>query len=272
MTHLEPSVDDLVARLSDDDPVVRATAVDALAARRDPTTIEALMWLLGDDSLWVRCNAAEALGEIRQPAVVEPLVAFLKLGVKTEMELAGPPETYPLRFHRFSRQHDPVYSAWLRAQGVSVPDMGLNLAVSARLALQKTGIMATDILIDLLNDDNPYMRYIAGQLLNAMCMRRKPMQALIAALDAPAARQRQRAALALGRIGNFGAIPALVTALDDPEPTVQLAAIDALGVIKDQRAVIPLTRLSERDESMQSAVWAALANIGSHHSGREAGE
>jgi HEAT repeat protein len=262
MMYTEPTLDQLIERLSDDDPIVRATTVDALAAQRDPAAIESLMWLLGDDSLWVRCNAAEALGEIRQSEVIEPLVAFLKLGVKTELELAGPPETYPLRFHRFSRQHDPVYSAWLRRQEISVPDMGLNLAVSARLALQKTGILATDVLITLLSDDNPYMRYIAGQLLNAMCMRRKPMKALIAALDAPDARTRQRAALALGRLGNFGAIEALVIALDDPEPTVQIAAIEALGVIKDQRAVIPLTRLGERDESMQSAVWAALANIG----------
>ncbi len=260
--HVEPTVDQLIDRLSDEDPVVRATTVDALAVHRDPSTIGALMWLLGDDSLWVRCNAAEALGEIREPKVIEPLVAFLKLGVKTELEVTGVPETYPLRFHRFSRQHDPVYSAWLQKQEVSVPDMGLNLAVSARLALQKTGILATDVLIELLNDDNPYMRYVAGQLLNAMCMRRKPLKALIAALDAPSARTRQRAALALGRLGNFGAIDALVNALDDPEPTVQLATIDALSVIKDKRAVIPLTRLGERDESMQSAVWAALANIG----------
>jgi HEAT repeat protein len=258
---LEPTLDELVARLSDDDPVVRATTVDALAVHRDPSTIEALMWLLGDDSLWVRCNAAEALGEIRQPEVVEPLVAFLKLGVKTEVEVSGMPDREPLRFHRFSRQHDPVYTAWLRAQEVSVTDMGLNLAVSARLALQKTGILATDVLIDLLDDENPYMRYIAGNLLNAMCMRRKPMKALIHALDSDVLVRRQRAALALGRLGNFGAIDALVGVLDDPDPMVRLAAVESLGVIKDERAVIPLTRLGESDEAMRSAVWAALANI-----------
>ncbi len=200
---LEPTTDELVSRLNDDDPVVRATTVDALAALRDPSTIPSLMWLLGDDSLWVRCNAAEALGEIRELEVISPLVAFLKLGVKTELEIAGLPEIYPLRFHRFSRQDDPAYSAWLRKQGVSVPNMGLNLAVSARLALQKTGILATDVLIDLLDDENPYMRYIAGHLLNAMCMRRKPLRALITALDSPSIRQRERAAIALGRLGNF---------------------------------------------------------------------
>jgi HEAT repeat protein len=261
MTQQDPTLDDLLQLLHHDDPVVRASAVNGLGAYRDPSTAEALMWLMGDDSLWVRCNAAETLGKLRHETAVIPLVAFLRRGTGTELDLNGPPDELPIRFHRFVRQPDPVYSDWLAAQGVSMPDEGFSLAVSARLGLQHLGLLATDALIDLLDDDNPYTRYVAWGLLNIMCLRNPVQTALIRITQTGNPRQKQGAALAMRRIGNFGAVATLITLLTDPSPQVVRAAVGALGEIRDPRAVGPLQALARRDDQWQTIVGAALINI-----------
>jgi HEAT repeat protein len=61
------------------------------------------------------------------------------------------------------------------------------------------------------------------------------------------AQLRGHAAEALAYIGQRRAVPALITALDDPAPEVRLWSAFALGEMGDRRAVAPLERLAATD-------------------------
>ncbi|MEO0563682.1 MAG: HEAT repeat domain-containing protein [Chloroflexota bacterium] len=260
--HELESLQTYIDRLGDDDPVVRAGAVAALGRLRDPAAVDALVWLMGDESRWVRCNAAEALGEIRDPSVVEPLIAFLRLGTEAESRAAGEPHDIPIRFHTFTRLPDPAYAKWLDEQQVNIAHDGLSLAVSARLALRSVGMLATDELIDLFADENPYTRYIARMLLNDMCLRKKPRESLIAALRSSEQTVRVNAVLALGRIGNFAVVDDLIPLLSDEDPQVVAATVETLGIIGDRRALMPLRELTDTQPILLSTIQTALNALG----------
>jgi HEAT repeat protein len=257
------TLDMWVAQLQDNDPICRVLAVNALSQMGDNRAIGALVWLMADPSLWVQCSAAEALGEFRSEAVVGPLVAFLRLGAQVEQENVGPPLEVPIRFHAFIRHDDPVYQGWLADQNVRMESTGLNLAVSARLALQKVGILSTRALVQLLTDENPYVVYVAVHLLNSMCMQPEPHKALVAALESDQPEMRQGVARAMGRLGNLQAVEPLVKHLNDPHLAVQRTVIESLGIIQDRRATEPLleTLRITRDD-LQAETWAALMNLG----------
>ena len=217
---------------------------------------------MGDDSLWVRCTAAEALGEFHSPAVVEPLVQFLKLGTEAELERTGPPDETPVRFHRFSRRRDPDYEQWQAERGIQLPHEGFSLAVSARLGLQMTGINATEALVALLRDPNPYTQYVAVTLLNQMAIRKRPSDALRLALMEDDDLLRLNAARALGKLGNFRAVRVLSNVLaQDERDDVRAAAAVALGKIRDPRAV-PALRAALDDDAAHFAAWTALNEMG----------
>lgn len=239
------------------DPAVRAAAVHEIRQARDPDAIGALVWLMGDNSLWVRCTAAEALGEYHSPEVVEPLVKFLRLGAEAELARTGTPETAAVRYHRFTRENDPAFDQWRAAQGIQSLHEGFSLVVSARIGLQMTGIHATDALIDLLDDRNPYVQYVAVYLLNRMAIRKTALNALLIAITDDNPVIRLNAANALGRLGNFRAVRPLTGLLHDENVQVRVAAADALGEIQDQRAAPALTE-ALADPEAHHAAWLAL--------------
>ncbi len=249
-----------LAQLQDDAPAIRSAALHTLRQLRDPATIDALVWLLGDDSLWVRCTAAEALGEFHTPEVVPPLVEFLRLGTQAELQHAGVPAALPIRYHRFYRQQDAAFDNWRQEQGIQVPHEGFSLAVSARLGLQMTGIDATDALVDLLDDPNPYTQYIAVNLLNEMTIRKRPSDALLLALTEESATKRLNAARALGKLGNMRAVRPLSALLHDEDTGVRATAAEALGSIQDKRAIPALTQALQ-DPETHHAAWLALHSL-----------
>lgn len=259
---MNPDLRHYLSQLGADDPAQRAIAVHAIGQARDPDTIGALVWLMGDASLWVRCTAAEALGEFHSETVVEPLVHFLRLGTGQELERAGPPPETPIRYHRFGRVRDVAYDKWQAERGIEVPHEGFSLAVSARLGLKMTGIHATEALVGLLADENPYAQYVAGGLLNQMAKRKRPCDGLLLALMADNALRRLNAARALGRVGNFRAVRALsYLLLLDEDRGVRAAAAEALGVIRDERAA-PALRRALTDTGTHFAAWTALNQMG----------
>ena len=257
----QPDLQTYLAQLQADAPATRATAVHAIGQLRDPAAINALVWLMGDDSLWVRCTAAEALGEFHSPAVVEPLVQFLKLGTDAELQRTGLPDETPVRFHRFTRQRDPDYEQWQAERGIQLPHDGFSLAVSARLGLQMTGINATEVLVSLLQDANPYTQYAAVKLLNQMAIRKRPSDALRLALMEDDDLLRLNAARALGKLGNFRAVRVLSSVLaQDERDDVRAAAAEALGKIRDPRA-IPALQAALDDDAAHLAAWTALNEL-----------
>jgi cyclophilin family peptidyl-prolyl cis-trans isomerase/HEAT repeat protein len=89
-------------------------------------------------------------------------------------------------------------------------------------------------------------------------------------LLAPDSGVQRVAALAAGRIGDFGATPLLLRALEQPDSTVRVAAAFALGLLRDTAAVQPLiqrlTGLPSLDGPTAVEAVTALAKIGGRSS------
>ncbi|MDP6380477.1 MAG: MFS transporter, partial [Phycisphaerae bacterium] len=82
-------------------------------------------------------------------------------------------------------------------------------------------------------------------------------------LDDPHPEVREEAVLALGRIGDAGAVETLLGLVRDKDAGLRRVAVRALGMIKDQRAVEPLLELlKEESEEIQEAAAEALGEIG----------
>jgi HEAT repeat protein len=73
---------------------------------------------------------------------------------------------------------------------------------------------------------------------------------------------RWKAAEALGRLGDPGAMEPLIDALWDDDPRVRLKAAWALGQVGDLRAVSPLKRLYRMEkEDMKESISEAIEEI-----------
>jgi HEAT repeat protein len=83
---------------------------------------------------------------------------------------------------------------------------------------------------------------------------------LIRHLNSPDPSLQWHAAEALGSSGET-AVPLLLQALQSPVVPVRLGAIEALGAIRDQRAVSPLLGIVHRDTSLEVR-WAAVLALG----------
>ena len=81
---------------------------------------------------------------------------------------------------------------------------------------------------------------------------------LLEALSSERERIRSAAALALGELGDVGAVPRLVEALDDADDATRSNAATSLGKLGDPEAVFALTR-ALADPSVSSRVAAATA-------------
>lgn len=253
-------LEDLLPLLQSDSIATRAKTVFALGQLRDERAVMPLVWLMVDESMWVRCSAAETLGEFRSPDVIEPLIQCLRLGTQHELETLGLPPEIPIRYHTFTRSPDPDYSAWIQAQGVTLNNQGFSLAVSARLGIHSIGVDATDALIDLLYDDNPYLVYVAVSLLQSMAMQKKPLYALLLALTVDEPNVRLNATHALARLGNLRAVRALRGLLNDEEQAIRIAAVEALGEIADPRA-IPAIKAMLWDDAVHHTALAVLHQL-----------
>jgi cyclophilin family peptidyl-prolyl cis-trans isomerase/HEAT repeat protein len=91
------------------------------------------------------------------------------------------------------------------------------------------------------------------------------------ALFAPDSMVRRTAALAAGRIGDFGATPQLLQLLDQPDSTVRVMAAFALGLLGDSAAIEPLiqrlTGLPPLDAATAVEAVTAIAKLGGRRSG-----
>jgi len=131
---------------------------------------------------------------------------------------------------------------------VQVPDSGPPVLVSSELPPQSPATPQAPISPALISQAS-YMRPLAGS------QSVKPFNQWT---------EQDAAEDALGRIG-AAAVPALVTALRDPEPSVRLKAVEVLGRMGDdaQGAVPDLIRLlDDSDADVRKAATRTLGRIG----------
>ncbi|MFQ6673065.1 MAG: HEAT repeat domain-containing protein, partial [Candidatus Tectimicrobiota bacterium] len=123
--------------------------------------------------------------------------------------------------------------------------------------------------IKALSSPDPLPPAVRNRLLQWVASRRHPdafQPILKRFLHATDEGERQRAALALGALGDRRVVPLLVDHLERHPPPVQAALAEALGRLGDPAAAKPLERLAatSQDEDVRSAVERALAQLPAH--------
>jgi HEAT repeat protein len=128
----------------------------------------------------------------------------------------------------------------------------------AQDALKRIGSSVFPHLIPLLNDSKPRQRETTLNMLRT----KDAVPALTTALRDPQAQIRASAAELLGRIGEAAAIEPLIAALDDPDAAVRLNVTRALVVLRAETAIEPLiARLGDLDLPVREEVARALGTL-----------
>ncbi len=210
--------------LNDQDPLVRATAIDGLWEDEDSALVKPLVgFLRGDPDVGVRVAAAEGLGR------------FVLLA-------------------EYDRLQPTLTNLTIDALMAVLRDLGEAVQVRAR-ALEALGYSSRDGISGLLRaaydspEEEMRVSAIAGMGRSADSQWR---DLLTAELDSPSARMRYEAVRALGELESRADVPRIARLLYDPDRQVQTAAISALGHIGGARAKQALTRFAESEDSVLS--------------------
>ena len=259
------AVDALASVVESNDFYVAFPALDALMKIGDSRVAPRLVPLLEDDML--RTPAADALGQLGDEDVVVPLVGSLN-------KLGAPAIAIARSLAALYDRHQRLYEG------------GGYIADVARRAINATGAQN---LLDALNEvDDQGLRALAlvlgwlegeaieralTRLLGRATARKEVVEGLvrygarvtrllIEQLDADDLETRIAAVVALGRIGDTSAVPALIRSLTADRELV-ICAAGALAKIGDRRAFDTLLDLIGHPEgSVRQAAVGAINSLG----------
>jgi HEAT repeat protein len=217
-------------------PAERQAAQTALMAVGRPA-VTGLIKIVDDGDPQVRAAAADTLGAIGDRAATRPLVRVLAdkdLAVRSRVAAAlgalRDPESAPALTDVFRK------------------DESLDVRAAAATALARLGCRASvEPLLEGLQTEPPQMRLASAKAL-----------AIMGEMLASGVR---------GEICRARTGEALMTTLKDKDPAVRLAAVEALGALKDQRAVDPLVALLP-DATVRMAAIKSISQIGTNHARR----
>ena len=273
------AVGPLIQAMEDEDRNVRQWAVLALR-RLGGMASQGLIGALESGNESVRWQAAAALGQINDSSVVEPLImalfnrsnetrywAAISLGQIGDVQ-ATEPLVYVLGNENQSVR---VASglALLAIEGAQAVDRLVALLkdsesgrrVGAAEALGRAGdARAVQPLLQALRDSSPDVRAAAAGALGAF-NDSQAIEPLISALADYNGVVRSKAVNALAEMGR-PATGALIAALERDDIQIKQGAAEALGEIKDARAVEPLiVAFTSQSREMRLASVAALLKI-----------
>lgn len=205
-----------VSALSDDSPVVRATATRAVLSLPPEESAAALLPLLGDRDEFVRQEAAYALGETRSKTAVQPLVALLLNDKESGVRGAA-----------------AVSLGQIGDDGAAAP-----LAETLERRIKGTGLLSK--IKRSKTPENEFVRRAAAHSLGQIGSR-IAVPALVSTLADENAGDdvRREAARALGLIADPAAVPALKNALTARDPYLSRLAYEALQKIAPSEAIRP---------------------------------
>jgi HEAT repeat protein len=293
----DASAVEALCSLLDDHTVSRRSVILGLGRIGDARAVGPLLAEIPEWGKWdLHGYALQALGQIGDSRAMEVLMAGLhtyesqihdnaRLGLAAMKEKALPALLPALRdaevWHEAAALVEPYSAAlapedrawWLAAKGDFAGALG-------------TGSLALEPLVTALHDRNPNIYAAAapalGRLGNARAVEplvehlRKNAHgakealrgfgaaatpALLPHLGDPERSMRISVVEALGQTGDPEAVPALITALDDPEESVGYFAALALGELGDARAVDPLVH-ALRSPGIQEAASRGLGLLG----------
>ncbi|MBL8155592.1 MAG: HEAT repeat domain-containing protein [Anaerolineae bacterium] len=239
------SLASLIAQLQDAQPNVRSKAALGLGQLGDPQAIEALIGTLcHDPELNVQEDATWALVRIGA-AAVEPLI-------------------HALSDPSAAARHNAAHTLGKIGDGRAVDgligalrDGDAPVRLKAAYALGQIGDgRAAQGLVDLLADPDLNVRWMAVEVLERL----KAVEAVLPALGHAEADVREQAAAILGLIGDRRAAEGLIRAARDETWEVRVAAIQALGEIGDQDALLSLGDLRDDPDARVRAMVTKMLN------------
>lgn len=195
-------VPSLIPCLKDERWRVREQAAKALGDLKDPQAVQGLIIACRDRDGAVKSAAAEALGKIGDPKAIPALIKLFKDTSKIVRETAGTALTYI---------GEPSVDALLEC--LKDPHFVVRCH-----AVRSLGGMTTDY-----------------QIGRAWVKEPRVVEALIKCLKDPDRAVREDSTIALGNIGDPGAVEGLIEAMKDG--AVKRHAIASLGMIGDPRAL-----------------------------------
>jgi HEAT repeat protein len=240
------TIDILIESTKDPDEDVRLRAVEILEKKNDPRTIEPLIRLLKDTDEDVRVATARFLGKSGNPIVIDPLTAALG-DLEWKVQEAAAAALIPFKDQRATR---PLIVA-MKDDDVMIP---------AHKALAEIGTSTVELLLPALKSVHEYIRIGAANALG-LIKDERAVQPLIAAVGDPKGDVREAAVAALSKFGAISVEP-LIEALKNSNEDFRSGAADALGIIKDNRAVDPLiASLKDEESDVRESATRALGNI-----------
>lgn len=228
----------------------------------------------------VRYNAARMLGEMGDPDAVEPLIVALKddkngsvrlYAARALGELGEPDATMPLIEALCEDRNVDVRVRAARALGklggeeVVLPlvealsDSNSQVCMTAADALIEIGPIAVKPLVKSLKHEKVNVRCDATRALGELGDK-KAVKPLIGMLTDKWVNVRIYAVQSLGKLADKKAVPALVEVLRrrTENDLVRAGAAAALGLLKDQRALLPLRQLIMQAEELGEIEDTAL--------------
>lgn len=277
------SLDSVIFDLRDPDPAVRSQAAIVLGLSNNPTVVEYLMHTLAfDDELQVKRSAAIGLGNLGLPSGIQPLLlaiqakdaelrtfaaeALAKIKAPETVEilmmaLQGGPTMQLGAMEALAKIGDPRALGALEAMVPATDPRVEAMRQEAMATLGTADQKAHEALVAQLAAGDAGLRARAVDGLAA----RGPMEFshVLGALGDADPYVRARAAHALGRFADAGALEPLAMRLRDPDALVRTAVAEAMGSIGDPRAIPYLTEVidSIEDDSSRREMLDALGKL-----------
>ena len=238
-------------------------ALDALAKIGDPRVSPRIVPLLADDLL--REPAINLLGQLGDEAAIAPLTALLNTPNAPTDSLAGALASLADRYE--AQYGEGAYIADLASREISAT--GVQNLLDALETPDKENLRALALVVGWIK--RATVDRALTRLMGRLDLRDEIVEALvrhgsatvdllISQLTAEDLEVRRSAVVALGRIGNSTATPALVNTLGDQ--SLAIDAANALAQIGDPQAVEGLvTLIGSDDASTRQAAVSALNSV-----------
>lgn len=211
-------------------------------------------YLLDDEDPQVRASAIEGLWEDEDAALVKPFVGFLRSDPDARVRAAAADSLgrFMLLAEYGRLPESPhanlIYEALLATIQSAAEELNVRRRAVEALAYSSRD-QVRDVIAAAYADEDAQMRASA---VAAMGRSADPYWRKIAAeeLDSLDPRMRFEAVRAMGELENRGAVPRVIELLDDPDREVQMAAITALGQIGGSAAKEALANAAESDDEV----------------------
>jgi HEAT repeat protein len=273
----------LLTRLESSSPETRWQAAEQLAIRRDPRAVDAVIRAMRDPEGTIRvCVMASALGHLKDPralsalteAAFSPINRDLRLCAIQSLGMIGDRRAVPALIDALQAGNTPIAAA--NAIARMGDDRGVEPIIEAAgnpdlrlwmvMALGELGSpAAVPWLSSLVNDSQPAVRRVAkeAQWKIARLTVTDPVLSLAEVLaEETSVERRMWSAFRLGELGRPQAIPALILALADHEPSVQGRAAAALIRIGTSSVLAITQTATGASGQMQYYAAATLGYIG----------